>query len=553
MKIPSHKRILSGSAIVSFGLHLAALIFMQSHSIWLGNPIVRSPTAALEKKEFNQILKESFVAPRKTAEGPQKAAPQQEPTPALAEATHLLPLFAPLPLQNFFATNELHLPTLTLPERPLTNLFEHLPKELSIPQMLRAEEFHHLPTPLSPEFQIASAPPVVVQEPPLKVPQIETLVSIPAFTEKATLVKPPAPKLAPLPQLPTLADLQTINVSPYFEEEISFSPNEGGEGYLFAITLIPKDDLELSKLKQHYTFLIDRSNSIQKDRLQAMKTSVLKALEELDGEDTFNLFVFDSKAEKLSSTALPASSASIAQAEGFLERVDLGSFFSSANLDRPLMLTVPGRVAEDEVHTAILMTDGETLAKRGEQTALLSHWTSFNQGKVTLFPLAMITDGHLATLELAAKSNKGRLVCAPTQRGLKRKLLKLMRSVHSPVAKNIACRAVSPTKEQHVDLYPKPFEAPHLYLDQPYTLIGHTDRLEDFVLFVQGRTKGGWINIKKTVSFANARKGGKSLKAEWALQSAHNLYEEYLRDQNPVHLAQARELLAPYDYQIAFE
>ena len=270
MKIPSHRRILSGSAIVSFGLHIAALIFMQSHSIWLGDPIVRSPTAALEKKEFNQILKESFVSPRKTEEGPQKATPQQEPTPALADAIpHFsdqalpFPLFSALPMQHLLVANETHLPTFTLPERPLTNLFEHLPKELSIPQMLTAAQTH-LPTPLSPEFQLSMAPQIVVQAPPLKTPQVETLPQSPAFTEKATPTKPPTPRFAPLPQLPTLADLQTINISPHFEEEISFLPNESGEGYLFAITLIPKSDLELSRLRQHYTFLIDRSNSIQK-------------------------------------------------------------------------------------------------------------------------------------------------------------------------------------------------------------------------------------------------------------------------------------------------
>jgi hypothetical protein len=243
----------------------------------------------------------------------------------------------------------------------------------------------------------------------------------------------------------------------------------------------------------------------------------------------------------------------LAQAENFLAKIELGSFFSTANLDRPLTLTVPGRPQDDEIYTAILLTDGETLSKKGEQYALLSQWSAYNQGRVALFPVSMAGDAHLATLELAAKSNKGKLVCSPTQRGFKRKLLKLMRSLHTPIAKNIACRAISKAKEQVLELYPKPFTAPHLYLDQPYVLIGSTNRLEDFVLFVQGRIQTGWLNIKKTISFSKARHGGKSLKAEWALQSAHNLYEQYLRDPNPAYLVEARELLAPYDYQVAFE
>ena len=96
-------------------------------------------------------------------------------------------------------------------------------------------------------------------------------------------------------------------------------------------------------------------------------------------------------------------------------------------------------------------------------------------------------------------------------------------------------------------------QMPHLYLEQPYVILGSAETLDDFILFVQGRIKGKWLNIKKTVSFLNAKRGSQSLKGEWALQRAYRLYELYLRDDNPGHLAEARLLLEPYDAQIAFE
>lgn len=551
-----HKRILSGAALFSLTLHALALVLLQSYSLWFNVPSVRPQMVSLDKQSHDQILKESFAPPVKSKEGgPVRNQPKQEPTPNLAhkaptphEAPPVYSLFTP---QSLLASNDILPHPFSLPKQPTINLFEHLPQDLYIPQALTVNRSIHLPTPIAPEFQLSSPPNIPLEVPEQEIAQREPLVQIPSFSDKVALVKPPAPTMAPFPKLPTLSELQTTNASDSFDAEISFLPVE--QGYVFAITLIPKSDLELPKLKQHYTFLIDRSNSIQKERLQAVKIGVLRALEELNDEDTFNLFVFDSKAEKMAPSSLTANPVALAQADGFLARMELGSFFSTANLDRPLMLTVPGKVQDDEVYTAILLTDGETLSKKGEQYALLSNWSAYNQGKVALFPVSMAGDAHLATLELAAKSNKGKLVCAPTHRGFKRKLLKLMRSLHAPIAKSIACRGVSGSKGQILELYPKPFQAPHLYLDQPYTLIGRTDRLDDFVLFLQGRLKNGWLNIKKKISFAKARKGGKSLKAEWALQSAHNLYEEFLHDQNPAHIAEARELLAPYDYQIAFE
>src|SRR5690606_37947021 len=103
-----------------------------------------------------------------------------------------------------------------------------------------------------------------------------------------------------------------------------------GKGYVFALTLIPKPDLNLPKIRQHYTFLIDRSNSIQRERLLATKNAVHKALEELEPDDTFNIIVFDTKIEKLSPVPLPYSAESLAHAEAFLEKINLGSFFSPA-------------------------------------------------------------------------------------------------------------------------------------------------------------------------------------------------------------------------------
>ena len=93
---------------------------------------------------------------------------------------------------------------------------------------------------------------------------------------------------------------------------------------------------------------------------------------------------------------------------------------------------------------------------------------------------------------------------------------------------------------------------PHLYLDQPYVILGESDSLDDFILFVQGRLKDRWLNIKKTISFLNARKGNRSLKQEWAQQMAYQLYEQFTVDENPQHIADAKALLEPFDMPVAF-
>src|SRR6185295_1349084 len=113
------------------------------------------------------------------------------------------------------------------------------------------------------------------------------------------------------------------------------------------------------------------------------------------------------------------------------------------------------------------------------------------------------------------------------------------------LAKTLSCTFIGKSPGVTFQLFPPNGKLPYLYLDQPYVILGETSTLDDFILFVQGRLNGKWLNIKKNISFLSAKKGGKALKIESALQQSYILYERYLRDDDPKHIAEARNLLEP--------
>ncbi|HSX11410.1 MAG TPA: hypothetical protein VLF94_06835 [Chlamydiales bacterium] len=557
-----HRKILIGCVSASLFLHATALGFLQRYSLWFSSPQKSAQTtpwlSQVEKKERDQILKATFEPYAEAEKSAVSHKPEPEQTPALALSTAQMEehdVLSRILFHTSFPQSELLtfpvLPTFALTAEPI-NLLEHLPKELIIPTPAK-QTIVHFPPPLPTDTDVALAakPPAVVQEAPSPLITYSEPLDSP-LTGASSPIKAPTPIPLPnLPQLPTLAELETSSYSDSFDADLVFLPRDEG-GYLFALTLIPRVDLKLSKIKQHFTFIIDRSNSITQERLTATKSAIHKALSELSPDDTFNIIAFDSKVEKMSPHSLPCTGKSFAFAEGFLEKVQLGSFFSSSDLYKPLFLTVPGRVENDEIYTAILLTDGEIFAKRQVPRAILHDWTQYNSGKVGLHALGLNSDAHTATLDATATLNKGKFTTAPTSRGLKRKLVKLIRTIQTPIAKNLYCKAISRSPQAKVQLFPKSSQMPHLYLDQPYVILGETDTLEDFILFVQGRVKDRWLNIKKTISFVNAKKGSKSLKKEWALQRAYILYENYARDENPQHIAEAEALLEPYDSPVAF-
>ena len=558
-----HRKILSACFAASLFLHAIAAVFLQRYSLWFSSPPSTENNTAwlslVDKTERDQILKTAFETVAQEKETLTTHQLKQEEVPPLTlkspvmiaghELLHSIFFQNPsFPIDDFLIAKPF-LPTFSVPSESF-NLLDHLPKDLIIPVAAKQKP-HFVPQPAQSTVTLAAAPPTIQTEAPIPKLTYSESLDLP-LTAAPQMAK--APNMIPLPSLPvlpTLAELDTSSYSDSFDADLVFLPREEG-GYIFALTLIPKPELAMPRLKQHFTFLIDKSNSIQQGRLHATKGAIHKALGELSSEDTFNIVAFDSKIEKMSPYSLPCVGKSFAIAEEFLEKIQLGSFFSSTDLMKPLLTTVPSLVPNDELHTVILLTDGETLVKKTAQKALLHDWTQYNRGRVALYALGLNSDSHMATLDTATVFNKGKLSNAPTNRGLKRKLLKMIKNVQNPIAKNIACKAISRAPQAKVQIYPKSTQLPPLYVDQPYVILGESETLDDFILFVQGRLKDRWLNIKKTISFLNARKGNKSLKQEWALQCAYDLYERYVRDDDPKHLAEAATLLEPFDCQTAF-
>lgn len=563
----SKRKILSVCIAASLLSHIISLLFIQTHSFWNSAPSssqgANPSLASIEKLESDKILREAFQESF-AEEG--KESFSQEPQPE-SSAISFMPLVIqpierpPIPIPSNEPSIDLKhefaikspLPSFTLPPIEPLNLFEHLPKDLIVPSSSYGDSFQRTPSflPKAPiAFVGAPAPKKAAPSPVQYSPSLLT----PSLHESSSSHQiAPSFLFTNLPEFPSLEDLGVSSYSDFFETEIVFSPLENGEGYVFALTLVPQPGLNLPKLRQHYSFLIDRSNSIQKERLSAVKNALLIALEELDLEDSFNIIAFDSKIEKLSPAPLPATSASIRAAKHFLDQVQLGSFFSTANLCKPLLLTVPAAYQDDGLHTAILFSDGESLNKKTVQREIALDWTRYNNGRVSLFAIGVGGDPHLATLDAATAFNRGKVVYPPTKRGIKRKLLKLMKSIGTPIAKNLTATAIPRSSQTKILFYPKPHQMPSLYLNEPYVILGTIDKLDNFILFIQGKLKNRWLNIRKNISFVNAKRGDASLKAEWALQQAYSLYEKYLYDLNPDHLAEAQALLQPHDLETAFQ
>lgn len=559
------KTIGAWSLGVSLLAHLMFVVFLHSQTLWFSGT---KRTLTTKKTEWtrsprHEILDVTLVQPQIPISGAVKISPHAEAIPVSSLEQTDVPLptkpqsvalsMPSFPVEELLAIKE---PLIVRPMRfqfQMPSIVLDLPKSLVSTHKPLPQTRTRMPHAETHALKLATSSVTTIQPPKLPETIAEPVVGSAMPLEEGRVEKMLSVQAPVLPELPTLDELETVNLSDAFEMDLSFVEKDEG-GYLFAITLLPRKDLELPKIRQHVTFLIDRSNSIQRDRLMGLKNAVRKALHELQPDDTFNIIAFDSKVDKLFTKMAAPTPAAIAQAEKFLDDIQLGSLFSSADLYKPLLHTIPAAPGEDEIYTAVLLTDGASLGKRGAKSKLLQQWTQQNQGRLSLYTVAMTSDNQLSTLETVSALNKGKLLHATTNRGLKRKLLKLMKMIHTPVAKNIAIRAIVPGSGiSKIVLSPSSEAAAPLYLNQPYVLLGSAETLDDFILFFQGRMKDKWLNLRKDVSFLNAKRGGMALHTEWALQSAYRCYNDYARDNQPSHLAEAKAILEPLGLSMAIE
>jgi hypothetical protein len=366
--------------------------------------------------------------------------------------------------------------------------------------------------------------------------------------------------LAPLPRVasihpPPLADLQfeddpfdtfgTLAGSEHFDIQVEYAPKKFRPGYVFKVTFLPRSDVQFKRIRQNFFFLLDRSNSITRGRYLLNKRAVANALNFLKPGDCFNILVFDDHVVRFRPDVVEWSEETLAETRAFLESQNHGGYFAATELYASLGKIIPQDVAEDEINSAILLSDGDTYLSQEKQRLTIGRWTAQNKGKVSLYSVASGTGNNLPLLELLSSFNKGALIYAQDHQGVGDRLAYLMRTLQHPIGKQMVATAVSEDKSMTILLQPKQGRIPDLYQHRPFVIFGSTNKLSDFVLFLQGRYYEHRFDIKKRISFEKGKLDTYSVERGWTQLVVQEFYERYFEEGNLAHLEAAKQLLLP--------
>jgi hypothetical protein len=250
---------------------------------------------------------------------------------------------------------------------------------------------------------------------------------------------------------------------------------------------------------------------------------------------------------------MPFTASTKRMAEEFLEAQEYKGHFSAGDLYSSLDKILSATVRDNELHTAILITDGNSLLDGKKQQKAINQWMQRNNGKVNLYTAAVGKDNNLIMLDLLSSCNRGKLLYSETHASFPRKLAKLVLSLREPLAKDLALTVIPNDPHANIKFFPADAKLPALFKKRPMTLLGTIDRLCNFNIYLQGKQKKSPLNIKIPVSFEEARKGSKNLEKLWALYEVNTYYDKFLKEGRSAHLKKAKQLLKDAGGEIAFE
>lgn len=350
-----------------------------------------------------------------------------------------------------------------------------------------------------------------------------------------------------LTQVTSPTGLETIGFENLFETKVSYVQKEGSNGYFFCCKIKPNPKLHFVSPKQNYIFLIDASGSIKKNRYDTFREGVNRSLDYLKEEDSFNILIADSEVHPMHGYSILWNEKNLKKGKTFLAEKQFRGYFANYNTFDLLSQVLPYLQKERE-NVIILLTDGSSLQNLKTHRETLKELIKQNKQGISfsLYTAASGQKNNLAMLEVLSRFNGGELMYSQTNTAFPRKFARFIKHMESFIAKEIRLNTLFTVPNDKIEFYPNLVSLPSLYFDEPYTIYGTIDELKEFDLLLQARSGEHWLNIKQTISFEKAEKGGHSLRRKCALQQAYTCYDYYLSKEDPFFLKEAEKLLNPY-------
>jgi hypothetical protein len=300
-------------------------------------------------------------------------------------------------------------------------------------------------------------------------------------------------------------------------------PAPTGPAY-FNVNITPRKSLvRLKALKKDVVWVIDTSESIKPDWVDAIKRGVSLALDTLNEGDRFNIVMFKDTVSVLSGAGLLTNS--LANRETALKFLGAAEASGYTDVNRALGRLIVRDTPPDRVYQIVLITDGKPTRGAIDARQIINLITRENDMVAGIYCVGVGADQDRQLLEFLAYRNKGRVTYPENVRACATSIRGLASRLRYPILKDATYDAVGIDTRAVYPRIPR-----DIYQNEPIDLFGRfTQQDRSVSLRLTGSNAEDIYDFTFTLNFAQAVSGEESIAMDWAFWKLHQLYSEVIR------------------------
>ena len=250
-----------------------------------------------------------------------------------------------------------------------------------------------------------------------------------------------------------------------------FREKSGGDEYLLAIVTPPRAPREATatpaKIPREIIFVIDNSGSMAGPSIRQARLSLLRALDRLDGGDSFNIIRFDNTMEVLFPQTVRGNKENIETAKQFVRQL-------TADGGTEMLPALKAALADDNptdtstLRQVIFLTDGAI----GNETRLFEEIVR-NRGRSRIFTVGIGSAPNSFFMTRAAEYGRGSFTHIGSVKEVAKRMTELFEKLENPVMTDLTAN----WKQADV-MDMTPVSLPDLYAGEPVVIAARMKKVQ---------------------------------------------------------------------------
>jgi len=231
-------------------------------------------------------------------------------------------------------------------------------------------------------------------------------------------------------------------------------PTDGEDGVFMLIATPPNDSTDSTAIPKDLVFVLDRSGSMQGDKIEQAKQALQYIVSNLNPDDRFAVVSFSDFNEALHNDLQAVSAGGAAEAVRWVEGI---SADGGTNIDAALQLSLSMfDSTEGRLKFLVFLTDGQPTVGEENPATIAAHAAEANDAQARIFVFGVGYNVNTVLLDQLAQENRGTTTYVLPGEDLETSLASFYRKIASPVLANITLRIDSTIGQVSTyDIFPR--------------------------------------------------------------------------------------------------